>query len=100
MHNTGFIIDKTTFPAARLFSLAQLINFGIPMITTLASLAFAAMLLYAAFIWLTAGDKKDSVAKAWKIMTFAVLGLVLVLFSYAFVKIILVVFKVNNLVPL
>ena len=40
------------------------------------------LILYAGFLWMTAGGKPDTVTKAQKIMGAAVIGLVIILASY------------------
>ncbi|HNQ45163.1 MAG TPA: hypothetical protein PKI58_02355, partial [bacterium] len=40
------------------------------------------LILYAGFIWMTAGGKPDNVAKAQKIISAAVIGLIIILASY------------------
>ena len=90
-------INTTTFPAAKLASISSLMNFIIPGITLIASLGFGAMLMLGAFQWLTAGEKAENVGKAQKTMTFAAIGLFFIIFSYAFVKIIVSVLGVKDL---
>lgn len=41
------------------------------------------LIIYAGFMWMTAGGKPDNVAKAQKIISAAVIGLIIILASYA-----------------
>lgn len=47
------------------------------------------MLVYAGFVWITAHGNDEQVAKAKKIITFAVLGLIVIIFAYALVSLVL-----------
>jgi hypothetical protein len=96
----AFDINKDTFPGLTAINLGSVMNFIIPMIMIVAALGFLAMLLLGAFQWMTAGDKPDNISKAQKTMVFAFLGLILVIFSYTFVRIIVTILGVNKNVPL
>ena len=95
----SFEINCETFPPACTGNISTIVTFVIPFITLAAAVGFLIMLLYAAFTWLTAGGNPENVAKAWKIMTFAVLGLVMVIISFVAIKIIGAVFGIGNMMP-
>ncbi|MEO6508789.1 MAG: hypothetical protein ABIO02_02450 [Patescibacteria group bacterium] len=79
---------KEFFPPAQVVSIGYLLNFIFPLILAAAAVVCLGMLLFAAFTWMTAGDKADNVSKAHKIITFAILGLILIIFSFAAMKLI------------
>ena len=93
------ISNSNTFAPAKLTSISTILNFVIPFITIGAAGAFLFMLLYAAFTWVTAGDNPENLTKAYKIMTYSVLGLVMVIFSYLAIKLIGVVFNLGDSLP-
>ncbi|PIS15934.1 hypothetical protein COT62_01065 [Candidatus Roizmanbacteria bacterium CG09_land_8_20_14_0_10_41_9] len=83
-----FTIDETTFPPARIGNIGEILNTVLPLLMLGAALLFLVMFLFAGFQWLTAGGSTDNTKKAQKTMTFAVLGLVIVVISYTAVKLI------------
>jgi hypothetical protein len=58
------------------------VNFILPYLTLAAFLAF----IYAGFMYVTAFGKDEQTEKAKKIMTYAVIGIVLVILSYGIVR--------------
>lgn len=88
-------INPTTFPPAKISSLGTILNVLLPLLQVGAALIFLVMLLQAAFTWITAGDKSENLAKVQKQIVFAVIGLLIVVFSFIFVKIISYFFQVN-----
>jgi hypothetical protein len=91
-------INQNNFAPAKITNFATILNVVLPLLQAGAALLFLAMLLQAGFTWITAGDKAENLAKAQKKIIFAVLGLVIVVFSYLFVKIIGYMLKID--VPL
>lgn len=83
-----FKIDETTFPPARIADIGGILNLILPLLVLGAALLFLIMFLFAGFQWLTAGGSMDNAKKAQKTMTFAVIGLVVVVISYTAVKLI------------
>jgi hypothetical protein len=91
--------DPTIFAPAKVGSVGTLMSFFIPFITLGAGLAFLAMLLFGAFQWITAGDNPENVSKSQKTIVFAIFGLILVIVSFAVMKIIGVIFGLGNALP-
>lgn len=91
--------DPETFAPAKIANISVVLNFVIPFITIAAAVVFLGMLLYAAFIWITAGSNAENVTKAWKIMSFAVLGLIMVIVSYLAIKLIGIFFGISETLP-
>ncbi len=91
---TPYEINETTFPPARFGSIGGLLNIIIPILIFGAALLLLVMLLYGGFTMLTAGGNPENVEKAKKIMTFAIIGLIVVILSFLFVKIIGIIFNI------
>ena len=90
-----FEINENTFPAARIATFANLLNVIIPLLIVGAAVLLLVMLLYGAFKWLTAGGTSENIAKAQKIISFAILGLVVVIMSFILVKVISIIFNIS-----
>ena len=87
-------INSTNFAPAKITSIATLMKIILPLLMLGAGLFFLVVLLQAAFKILTAGDNKEAVTKAQKKITFAFLGLVLIISSFLLVRIIGMILKV------
>lgn len=94
MTPTPFEINATTFPAAKFGTIANLVNIFLPLLIVGAAILLLMMLLYGGFTWITSSGNPENLAKAQKIMTFAILGLVIVILSFAMVKLITVIFNI------
>ncbi len=81
-------VNETNFGPARFANIASLINIIIPFLLIALAVIFLVMLLLGAFTWITSGGTPENLKKAQKIFTFAVMGLVIVLLSFAAVRII------------
>ncbi|MBI4225830.1 hypothetical protein HY612_01835 [Candidatus Roizmanbacteria bacterium] len=95
MSPTPFEINPTTFPGAKFMTIANLMNIFLPLLMIGAALLLLVMLLYGGFTLITAGGNPENVAKAQKIMTFAILGLVIVILSFLAVKLITIMFNIS-----
>jgi len=92
-------INPTTFSPAKINTVASLMRIILPLIMTAVAIFFLIILLQAAFKILTAGDNKETVAKAQKTISFAVLGLIVVVISFFLVRIIGTILQINSLLP-
>ncbi len=86
-------INPTTLPsffppAGKLTNISSVLNLILPIVTIGAALIFLIMTLYASFTWVTAGGDTKNVEKAQKILTFSILGFVIVIVSFFAVKLI------------
>ncbi len=90
-------INQNTFAPAKYTNIATFINLIIPLLQLGAAIIFLIMLLYGAFIWITAGGNQENITKANKTFSYAVLGLVLVVISFFLVKLIGYVLRINIL---
>lgn len=64
-------------------SLEELINILVGLIRPVFIITFAAMIMYGAFVWMTAGDDDSKVARARKIIVAAIIGLSIAIFAPA-----------------
>lgn len=92
--------QESTFAPARIKSLSTLFNVILPLLTLGAAILFLSMCLYGAFLILTGGDTPDRIKKGQQTLTFAGLGLVIVLAAFIIVKLIGLVLGVNNILPI
>lgn len=88
------ISDPAKNPLAKFANIASLLNLFIPILIIGAAFLLLIMLLYGGFTWITAGGTPENLAKAQKIMTYAILGLVIVVLSFLFVKLISIIFNI------
>jgi hypothetical protein len=93
----GLEINPTNFAPAKISNLGTILNVVLPLLQAGAALLFLATLLQAGFTWVTAGDKPENIAKARKKIFFAIIGLLIVVLSFVFVKIISYMLGINNL---
>lgn len=91
------ISDPNRFAPAKFSSFQSILNIVVPNMILGASLLFLAMLLLGAFQWLTAGDNPENLKKSSKTLTFAVIGLAIVIVSFTVVKLIGLILQVNIL---
>jgi hypothetical protein len=91
----GLQINPSTFAPAKITNLGTILNVILPLLQAGAALLFLATLLQAGFIWITAGDKPENIAKARKKIFFAIIGLLIVVLSFVFVKIIGYMLQIN-----
>ena len=90
-------IGPDNFTPAKFANIATLINVILPLLTLGAALIFLVMALYGGFVWITSGGSQENLAKAQKIFTSSIIGLVIVIFSFALVNLIGYILKVQIL---
>jgi cell division protein FtsW (lipid II flippase) len=77
----------TYFPPAAYFtSIGGIVNVLISVIMAIAGLVFGGMLLYSAYMVITAGGNPDNIETAKKTATYAILGIVIMFMAYTFVR--------------
>ena|SRR3990172_2850903 len=86
--------DPNVNPFARISTFAHLLNVILPLLIVGAALLLLVMLLYGGFNWIKAGGNPENLGKAQKTMTFAILGLIIVVLSFLFVKLISIIFNI------
>lgn len=92
------MINPTTFAPAKFGDIASILNLIIPLLTLFGGLMFLAMLIFAAFTFMTAGGNAEKTKKAQGIITFAIIGLIVVISAYMIVKLVGVVFNINTFI--
>ena len=75
------------------------ISTAIGVVTISAGLFFMAQVFSGSFLWLTSGGDKQALENAKKRLTHAIIGLLLIVLSYALISIIGLIFGINILSP-
>lgn len=96
MINTVYAIDIQDYPIAKVGSVATLVNLILPILVLGASLGLLIMLLYGAFTILTAAGEKERMAKARKIISFSILGIIIILASFLLIRLINTILNINS----
>lgn len=89
------LADPAVNPTAKIGTVSTLINVIVPILMTVGGFLFLVMLLIGAFTYLTSAGQQEQLKKAQQTLTFAILGLVFVVFSFIIVKIIGIILKVD-----
>ncbi len=89
------LADPAQNPVAKFSSISQMLSMIISLVTIFGSLAVLAMFLYGGYMWLTAGEAPDKVAKAQKTFTYAIVGFMLMIFAYFITHLLATVFGVT-----
>lgn len=91
--------DPNVNPLARFSSIAYFLNVIMPLITIAASIFFLAMLLFGAFTFTTASGDPEKMKKAQKTLGFSIIGFVIVIFAYFFVKLLTRILNISSPLP-
>jgi len=94
----AFTIDSTSFLAAKVINIGQIVSLALPLAMTGAGLIFLVITLKAALDILRNGDNPDALKKAYASIMTAVLGLIIVVCSYLAIQLLGVVLK-TNIIP-
>ena len=94
----AFTIDSTSFPAAKVAKVSDLMYLALPLAMAGAGLIFLVITLKAAFDILIHGDNPDALKKAYAAITTAIIGLIIVVASYLAIQLLGVVLK-TNIIP-
>jgi len=70
---------------------------AVQIVVGLAGVVMVAAIVYAGFLWLTAGGNTDNVEKAKKLLRNAIIGLIIVLLSY--VLVVFVIAQLQSAIP-
>lgn len=66
----------------------KLANFAIYLITAIGVVAAVAFIIYSGFLWTTSGGDKQKLEQARATLTYAIIGLVVILLSFAIIRLI------------
>lgn len=91
------ISDPEQNPIAKFANLGVILNLIIPIVTFGAGIVFIIMAFFGAYTMITAGGDAEKVKKAQRTLTFAIIGLIVVIAAFAIVKLIGVVFNIKTL---
>jgi len=83
------------FGPSKFSNFGTITNLLLPILITGAAIVFLGMILYGAYIYITAGDNPKNVQKAQQIFIFACIGLLIVVLSYSAVTLIKTALKIN-----
>jgi len=92
-------INPNNFAPAKIATIPSLMKIILPLIMMAVAVFFLIILFQAAFKILTAGENKEAVAKAQKTISFAVLGLILIVSSFLLVRIIGKILGIESILP-
>ena len=80
------LINPTTFPAVRFANISVLLGVLIPLMYIVGGLIFGWMLIWSAYLIITAGGDPEKVQKAQQTATFAVIGIFVIIIAIVLVK--------------
>jgi len=89
------LADPSVNPVSRISTVSTLINVIVPLLMTVGGFIFLVMLLIGAFTYLTSAGQQEQLKKAQQTLSFAVLGLVIIIASFIIVKVIGIILKVD-----
>lgn len=98
LNGIGFLGGFDSAAASNPFAkFARIISVAVGFLTVAASLWFIMQIFAGAFQWLTSGGEKQSLQNAQKRLTHAVIGLLMVILSFALISIIGMIFGIDIL---
>ena len=87
IEGVGKIIPPNNeIPTGGLTTLSKILTVGVNFIFIAAILLTLVFLLYGGFLWMTSEGNKQTLENARKTLTFAIIGLVIVLLSFAIIN--------------
>lgn len=90
-------ITCENFPPACLTNISELLTFLLPLLYIGSALLVLFLLLYAGYLYLKSGSDPGNVARAQNIITYSIIGLILIFLAYFFTRTILYVFGIKDL---
>lgn len=95
----GNVLGPTSDPALAFANFTSTLSTAMGILTISAGIWFIIQILAGAFQWLASGGEKQGVENAKKRITNAIMGLFVVVFSYALISIVGLIFGFNILSP-
>ncbi len=92
-------INQSNFVPAKFVSIASFMNIILPLVMLIMAVLTLFYMLYGTLLWITGGDNPEQIKKAQMTITFAVIGLVIIVFSFFAVKVIAYILNIQS-VPL
>ncbi len=79
MTEVGSAFGESADPEDIRYKVVKIIN----IVLSILGILLVVLIIYAGFLWMTAGGNEDQISKAKKIMINAIIGLVLILFAWS-----------------
>ena len=92
--------DPNIYPGAKVTNLSFVINLVLGLINVIGIGSVFIVFMMAAYKWLSAGDKAENLTKAQQMITYAIVGIILVVSSNLIVRLIGTVLHVEDQIPL
>jgi len=89
------LTDHNINPLAKFGNLAIILNIIIPLLIIGAAIILLFVLIWGAFLILTAGGNPEKIKSAKQLFTFAIIGFIIVISSLIIVKLIGTILKIN-----
>lgn len=80
------LINPTTFPAVRFANISTLLGILIPLAYIIGGLVFGWMLIWSAYLIITAGGEQEKIQKAQQTATFAFIGIFVIIIAIVLVN--------------
>ena len=77
------VASKTVGNTGDLSSIDSVVTTGVNAVLGLLGIIFLVIIIYAGFLWMTAGGNEDAVGKSKKLLMNSIIGLVIILGAYA-----------------
>lgn len=90
-------LDFSNFAPAKFVTFDIFLGVLLPLAMAVAAIIFLVMILRGAYTWLTAGADPKNVENAQRTITFAFIGIIMVVISFFIVKLLASVLQVKNL---
>lgn len=81
------LINPTTFPAVRFANISTLVGVIVPLAYIVGGLVFGWMLIWSAYLIITAEGDKEKIQKAQQTATFAAIGILMVVVAALLVNV-------------
>ncbi len=88
-------INCQNFPPACLTNISQLSSILLPLLYTGSAIMVIMLLIYAAYLYLKSGGDAALITRSQNIMTYAVVGIILITLAYFFTRVITYIFDVK-----
>lgn len=88
----------TIFPPARFADIGSVVSIAIPLMFSVVGVILLGMLFMGAFKVITAGGNPENIQSAKQLFTYAVLGFVIILLSFLFVRVLGFMFNIEVLI--
>ncbi|MBI1863550.1 hypothetical protein HYS00_05540 [Candidatus Microgenomates bacterium] len=88
--------NPATNPAAKVGNIGMLVNFLGPLAMAIGAFICLAMLLWGGFLYITSGGEQDKIQQGKRTLTYALIGLVVMITAMLFVNVLAYVLGVKS----